>query len=334
MKNNKQQYGSSNVLVRIYEKDLLSADDFDRIIQAENVNDMLQIFLEAYYGHLIKDDEIKNIDDVLDKVLQDAYKKGFKLSPSKLLSEYVSLRYTYHNIKLAFKEQVTGQSYTSLYFPMSLYSYSAIDYAVSSGESHYLDESYLKYINEAKEDYDEYHRLYSIDVIFDRAYQSHLLLLAEKIDDEMLIDYTKRLIDYRNFTTLLRALKQKRTRNFIDTVVLTQSGHLPVEEIAELESFSDVKNYYRRTYMEKIINTLKVDTIEKVNLRLIETLVDDEKMLFLQQAKRTANGPMPLVGFLHAKEIEVKNLRIVSFTKKAHLAVDDIKERLRLNYVT
>lgn len=335
MKDVKKQYGSSNVLVRVYEKNLLEPEYFDRIINADNYEEVRQILDETYYHKFIEEMTDESIEEGQTKVLLDAYEKIFEISPSKELSEYVSLRYTYHNIKLAFKENITGENLKDLYFPISPFSHSAIEYAVSSGKSSRIPKQYLENINDVRVEYEEYHNLYAIDVMMDRHYLAHLLLLANEINDDLLIDYTERVIDYRNFITLLRAMRQERTRNFLNAV-LSDSEKIPKEDLIELahKDFSEVIRYYNRTYMDKIVSTINGDTLESLNMNRLEALIEDEMMSFLHQGKRIASGPMPIVAFLHAKEVEVKNLRILSFTKGINLEADQIRERMRLNYVT
>ena len=54
----------------------------------------------------------------------------------------------------------------------------------------------------------------------------------------------------------------------------------------------------------------------------------------MQEGKRIAQGPLPIVAYIQAKEVEVKNLRILLFGKSANMNIDEIRERMRLNYVT
>lgn len=329
-----RQYGSSNVLVRVYEKSLLSPEYFERLVIAEDTEDVDQILSETIYDQYINEMENRNIEEVLTDALRDTYEQIFKVSPNPLINEYISLRYTYHNIKINFKEVLMNQDLSHLLLPLSPISSRAIDYAISSGESQRLPELYLESINEVRSAYEEYHDLYWIDVILDRRYLTHLRALADEIGDDNLIDYTKRIIDYQNFITLIRAMNQGRTRNFLNAV-LSSSGSIPKEEILDLsqQDFEEIGRYYDRTHLSKMIRELDISEDELSTLHL-EALIDRAKMLHMHEGKRIAVGPLPIIAYIHAKEVEIMNLRIIYYAKSSNMSVDEIRERMRVNYVT
>lgn len=329
-----RQYGSSNVLVRVYEKSLLTPDYFERLIAAQNTEEVKLILQETTYDKYLDEMKNKNIEDVLFLSLQDAYEQIFSISPDTKLNEYISLRYTYHNIKLNFKENITDTDLSDLYFSITPISNRAIDYAISSGESQRLPEPYLESINEARTAYKEFNDLYSIDVILDRRYLTHLRLLADEIGDEQLVEYTKRFIDYRNIITLLRGMNQNRTRNFMNAV-LSSSGSIPKTELIELghEQYRDAIQYYEKTHLDKIVQQLDI-TDGQISTAQLETLIDDAIMMQMHVGKRTASGPLPILAYIHAKETEVKNIRVIYFAKGKKMSIEEIKERMRLNYVT
>lgn len=328
-----RQYGASNVLVRVYEKNLLSPDYFERLLNADNYDEALQILDETHYHKYIQELGINQLEEALTVSLVDAYAKIKEISPSSLLYEYVTLRFTYHNMKLIFKENIMNQDLSHLYFPFSPFNNSAIDYAVTSGQSTRLSDVYLESINEVRNEYEELQNLYSIDVIFDRRYLTHLRLLAEEIGDVRLIEYTEKFIDFRNAITLVRGKSQNRTRNFLNSV-LSSSGSIPKLELIDLaqEEDSGVINYYSRTHLDKSVNAASED--DEIIVARLEAILDDEWMLLMQEGKRIAQGPLPIVAYIQAKEVEVKNLRILLFGKSVNMDVDEIRERMRLNYVT
>ncbi|MBC7240560.1 MAG: V-type ATPase subunit, partial [Chloroflexi bacterium] len=69
------------------------------------------------------------------------------------------------------------------------------------------------------------------------------------------------------------------------------------------------------------------------NISLIEKLKDNYLITFMKQAKHVMFGIQPIVAFMVAKDMEVKNLRIIITGKQAGLSEDLLKERLRDVYV-
>ena len=335
MAKNKRQYGSSNVLIRVYEKSLLSLEYFERILAADHTDEVLQILEETNYDKFIERMEESDFENMLTRALAETFKQVYKVSPSQKVNEYLSLRYTYHNLKLIFKEQITGDNLSHLYFNFTPYDFSTIDYAVSAGESNRMPEAYVESIREAREAYEQSHDLYAIDVILDRRFHTHLGILAFEIGDEDLVTMTKRFTDYRNLIILVRAKNQNRTRNFLNAV-LSSSGSIPKEKIMELsdQEISDVVSFYSTTHLDKIVAEASNNDNSLISTMELEAIIDDQVMKNMQRGKIVATGPIPIIAYVHAKETEIKNLRIILYAKDLELSEEEIRERMRLNYVT
>ena len=335
MAKNKRQYGSSNVLIRVYEKSLLSLEYFERILAADHTDEVLQILEETSYDQFIERMEESDFENMLTRALEETFEQVYKVSPSKQVNEYLSLRYTYHNLKLNFKEQITGDDLSHLYFNLSPYDFSTIDYAVSSGESNRMPDPYVESIREAREAYEQSHDLYAIDVILDRRFHTHLGILAQEIGDEDLIAFTEKFTDYRNLIILVRAKNQNRTRNFLNAV-LSSSGSIPKEKVIELgdQEISDIVQFYSATHLDKIIDQASNNDNALISTMELEAIIDDQVMKNMQRGKYVAMGPLPILAYVHAKETEIKNLRIILYAKDLELSEEEIRERMRLNYVT
>ena len=194
---------------------------------------------------------------------------------------------------------------------------------------------YVESIREAKEAYEQSHDLYAIDVIMDRRFHTHLGLLALEIGDEDLIKITKNFTDYRNLIILVRAKNQNRTRNFLNAV-LSSSGSIAKKDLMELseQSISDIIQFYYSTHLDNIVREASDDKNEFISTMELEAIIDDQIMENMQKGKRIATGPLPIIAYVHAKETEIKNLRIILYGKDLKLSEAEIRERMRLNYVT
>ena len=296
---------------------------------------MLQILEETNYDKFIERMEESDFENMLTRALEETFEQVYKVSPSQKVNEYLSLRYTYHNLKLNFKEQITGDDLSHLYFNFTPYDFSTIDYAVSAGESNRMPEAYVESIREAREAYEQSHDLYAIDVILDRRFHTHLGMLALEIGDEDLVTMTKRFTDYRNLIILVRAKNQNRTRNFLNAV-LSSSGSIPKEKVLELseQDISEVVRFYNTTHLSDVIEEASNDDNTLISTMELEAIIDDQIMNNMQRGKYVATGPLPILAFIHAKETEIKNLRIILYAKDLKLSEEEIRERMRLNYVT
>ena len=61
---------------------------------------------------------------------------------------------------------------------------------------------------------------------------------------------------------------------------------------------------------------------------------DNAMMRKMQEAKLKSFGPLPMLSFIYAKETQARNLRLVLSAKENHIDAEEIKGRMRLNYVS
>ncbi|GEK91718.1 V-type ATPase subunit [Alkalibacterium kapii] len=327
-------YNSSNVLVRVYENNLLTRAHFERMLAADSFDEAVNVLRETPYRNdvdRIKED--KNYDSMFMNELHETYKEMFDVVPNKELIELFGLRYAYHNLKVLFKEEITEQDFDHLFIPIGRYPIAELRQAVRSGESDVLPEAYMDSINEVKSDYDEYHNAQAVDIILDRRYFTHSRILAEETGESGITELIERYIDYNNLSTLVRGMKQNRTRNFMLTV-LSSSGSIPKEDLLKLmdNDLNAVVQYYKNTKYRQLIERSIDDETGELTTVNVDYETDNAYMEKMREAKLESFGPMPIIAYLYAKETEVMNLRLVLSGKESGLTADEIRERMRLSY--
>lgn len=329
-------YGSSNVLIRVFENDLLNRAHYDRMLSASSFEEAMNVLRETPYRNdvdRIKED--KDYDSMLMNELNQIFEELFEFVPQKKLIELAGLRYAYHNLKVLFKEEFTNQKLSHLFIPIGRYSISDLRQGVRTGESENLSNHYLESIREVQLDYQEYHNPQAVDIILDRRYFTHLRNLAEEINEKEVIELVKTLIDYNNLSTLSRAIKQKRTRNFLITI-LSSSGSIPKDELVDIGN-GDLQSAARilREGKYRTIIEMSVDKeTGNISPLKIDLETDNAYMNKMKEAKFQTFGPLPILAFIYAKETEVKNLRLILSGKENGVLPEEIRERMRVNYGT
>ncbi|HAJ70108.1 MAG: V-type ATP synthase subunit C [Alkalibacterium sp.] len=327
-------YSSSNVLIRVYENNLLTRAHFERMLTADSFEEAVNVLRETPYRNdvdRIKED--KNYDSMFMNELHETYDEMFDIVPNKELIELFGLRYAYHNLKVLFKEEITDQELDHLFIPIGRYPIAELRQAVRSGQSEVLPGAYMDSINEVKSDYDEYQNVQAVDIILDRRYFTHSRELAKETGEPGVLELIERYIDYNNLSTLVRGMKQNRTRNFMLTV-LSSSGSIPKEDLLDLmkNDLSAVAQYYRKTNYRKIVDNAIDSETEELSTVNVDYETDNAYMEKMHEAKLESFGPMPVIAYLYAKETEVTNLRLILSGKENGLTADEIRERMRLNY--
>lgn len=327
-------YGSSNVLIRVYENDLLTRSHFERMLAAESFEEAVNVLRESPYRNDV--DRIKNdrdYDSMFMNELHQTFEEMFEIVPNKELVELFGLRYAYHNLKVLIKEEIVEDDLSHLFIPIGRYHISELRQAVRTGESDVLPVEYMDSIQEVRAEYEEYQNAQAIDIILDRRYFTHLRSLADQTNEEGIPELIETFIDYNNLSTLVRVMKQERTKNFL-TTVLSSSGSIPKEDLIALadEGFSAVVQFYSRTDYRQIIERARDSESGELSTVKIDYEVENAYMKRMREARLQAFGPLVVAAFIFAKETEVKNIRLVLSGKENGVSADAIRERMRLNY--
>jgi V/A-type H+-transporting ATPase subunit C len=172
-----------------------------------------------------------------------------------------------------------------------------------------------------------------IDLIMDRACFRHIKVAAEASDVGFLKDFAGIMIDLANIRIFLRIKSMKKGRDFLQKFLLpggSLDGKLFLENLEEpVDSFANSLKYGPYASLEEGFESYKATG----SITKLEKLSDNFVMSFVKKARYTAFGAEPLVGYLMAKEHEIKNIRIIMVGKINNISNDLIKERLRETYV-
>lgn len=327
-------YGPLNTTVRVHENNLLNQSDYDRMLSAQTYEDAVRVLTETSYRDGVDSAvNTKEYDDMLMTNLKETYRWVLNQSPNQLLSELMTLGYAYHNIKVLFKEELTGKDFDKTLIEIGLYPIFEFRRAVSQGQSDVLPELYIQNINNLRNEFAETPRLNDIDIFVDRAYVHHLKRLSEQIDDVDVTRYIEKLIDNTNMSIFFRALAGNRGMTHLQATI-TDEGAISTAffvEVAQggmenaIRVFSESPDY-------RDIIAQAIDEEGHFSLRRLEQAIDNATETYLAQAKFHVFGPLPVLAFISAKEIEVKNIRLVLTGKINNIESDIVRDRMRLDY--
>lgn len=343
---NRENFIAASISTRIYEDDLLKARDLERLNDYESLSEVLNALNDSSYSSAIAElDRDEEYEKILNKELVKVYDKIADVTPDKNISQYLIEKYNFHNLKLLVKELIQEEDYSKIYSPMANVDTAFIkrellrttDGEVSLGSVGKKDdrEIYLAYAQKALKAYRESENPAMIDISLDKSYYEREVDLAEKTGIESLLAYTKEAIDLNNIKTLLRIRGQKLDFDHLKNALI-EGGNLDKNDVLAMISM-DVNEIVSKTSSLKINSYLKasLDRDKKIeeNLLDLEKAIDDHFMDFAKKAKAMTYGPEVLLGFLIAKEQEIKNLRIIFISKLNSLPKDFTRERLRETYV-
>ena len=343
---NRENFIAASISTKIYEDDLLKARDLERLNDYESLSEVLNALNDSSYASAISElDRDEEYEKILNKELVKVYEKIDDVTPDKNISQYLIEKYNFHNLKLLVKEIIQEEDFSKIYSPMANVDTAFIkrelmkstdgEVSLASVGKKEDRDIYLSYAQKALIAYKESENPAMIDISLDKSYYERELSLAKATGIESLLIYTKEAIDLVNIKTLLRIRGQKLDFDHLKNSLI-EGGNLDKNDFFAMISM-DVSEIVSKTSSLKVNSYLKKsldrDKKDSENLLDLEKAIDDHFMDFAKNAKSMTYGPEVLLGFLIAKEQEIKNLRIIFISKLNSLPKNFTRERLREAYV-
>jgi hypothetical protein len=326
----RENFIQSSVRIRHAEKKLLTKQQLQRLADAKNLEDAIKLLNEtSYSSELSKLDRPENYEQVLSEVLNKTYKEAMEISPEKSLVEILSCKYDYHNLKVLVKENILKEKFDSMYCMLDGNEIEAFrELALKNDEGLSKDfKECLDFFETTKDPQD-------IDIFIDKKYFEKVLSLAEGFKLEMITEYFKAMIDFINLRTFIRCRKQNQVKETLEKVLI-KGGDVETDKILDM-FYEDIEILPIKLKAYKIGRVLSkiVEEYKNTNsLNSFEKSMDDYLVEIVRKAKSIHYGAEVIFSFLFAKELEIKNLRLILVGKVNGLSADFIKERLREVYV-
>lgn len=312
--------------VRSMENKLLTKQKLMQMAEAKDAAEALRILSETDYGKTeIKDEH--EFEKMIQNHLEAEYQAVGKLIPSETFMDIFRFKNDYHNIKVLIKEEISKVN--------------GKKYLVQGGsipledlQKNFRDRNYMELPNIKAEAVQEAIEMYAktksgryIDTILDKACFQVMSDAAEKLGNEYVSRYVKKLADVTNLKTLLRIWKMMRSDEEMEESIVP-GGELPAELLMKA-----LKN-------DTILQTLKettygylCETYMEQGFTVFEKACDDYLMEYVKDAKYKTLTPEPVAAYILAKETEAKCVRIIMTCKLQDIDAETIKERVREAYV-
>lgn len=327
-------YKGINTLIRTYELRLLKQEDFERLIKADSLKAALDFLKTSDYE--FDTEEVlhnKDFNGFLITHLARVYSELYEVAPQPELLDLFTLRYSYHNLKVLLKERFLEQNHSELLIPIGRLSIESLRNLVETKESNAAHPIMAEAVKSVMEEYAESGRIEAVTVYMDTYYLRHLRAISDGLNNETITKITNLIIDMYNLTTVVRSRKQNKPRSHLYTL-LSSAGSISKQELID-ESINGPVAVIRKLYggqsysseLEKVIsdaNTVQTLKLDKLQADLIHDVVSS--------GLYEAFGPMPLLGYVYAKETEVTNLRLLLVGKDNAISEDILRERVRQVY--
>lgn len=174
-----------------------------------------------------------------------------------------------------------------------------------------------------------------LDILIDQFYFEFITRIAQETSSEFLIKFYDLLSGLINLKNILRLFFEKKEFYdfepfYIDSKILTKEMCKQLFE----SKFEKIGSLLVENPMNSEINGIINIVIKDKNLSHLEKWIDDQLTLMLKENLRTAFFNFEnLVVYKWAKEIELKNIKIIYIGKKNNIPREMIEKLIRKSYV-
>ena len=331
----REKFVQASVRIRNLEKKLLTKIQFERLYEAENLEEAVRHLNEtAYSEDLAKIDRAENFEVALSNSLNKTYNEVLALCPVKELVDILTYRFAFHNMKVIVKEKILQEDFEHIY---SKVHYEDLDNLKKQFETEKGEKGtwYEDTIIQAYKIFEKTKDPEKIEVFIDKRYFEKVLEVSKKFGLDLIEEYFKTMIDFINIRTFIRSKRQEQDISVLKEALI-QDGYIDIDDISSYfyKEIEDLVNTHKNSKIGKSLFLGLKGYNETGRLLLFEKYMENYLTnLLKERVKRMPYGPEIIFAYVHAKEIEIKNLRIALVGRANGLSPDFIKERLRETYV-
>ena len=318
--------------IKAMENSLLTRERMELLLGAHSDEEAARILQECGYP-AFSADRPEEMDAALSAAREATLEDLGAGVPDSRYLDIFKLKYDYHNAKAILKARAVGTDPDSMLMDLGRVPVGELKEAVASGDDVNLPAKLAAAIAEAGDVLDTTRDPQLSDMVLDRWYYRDMMAEAEDTGSDFLAGYVRISIDAANLRALVRTLRMGKNADFLQGV-LFEHGDLAVESLLEIAAAggSGLAELYASTDLKAAAES-GAEALSGGPLTEFEKRCDDAVSDYLSGAQFVPFGEAPLVGYLAARETEYTNLRILLMGKKAGLAPEIIRSRLRESYV-
>jgi len=321
--------------IRALEDRMVDEAKLLRMIDAPDFEGAHSVLNETQYAELF--DRLKvqfDFEELLRLELRRLKGLLERLSPSNPILEALWYKYDIHNIKLLLKAKVLGKKVDIAHlFHVGNISSDLLQSYILQG-SGFIPAETRELIGNVDAEYKKSGDPEIINSLLDKEYFSRLKKVAELNVVPFFISFVRSQIDLADIKIFLRVKTGKRDAeifksSFISGGTLSLSFFLEIFD-KSIEDFSGKLKFssYGAAVSEGIDLYMKEGSFVA-----LEKLMEDYLLDHLRFSKRLSFGIEPLIGYMFAKESEIKTLRLIFRSKMENVPPETIKLRAGRAYV-
>ena len=321
--------------IRVIEQKMLSPAMLERMIEANSPEEALKVLQDAGYGFAGEGHRVSDYERLLNEEQEKVYQLLMETVPDPREFDLLIIKNDYHNLKVYLKAELSDQEVNSSYLlKPSLIPGEQLADLFRERDFAELPARMTEAVEASFDAFAKTRDPQMVDLILDTALYSHMLELSAEVNSEFVTGLVNTMVDLTNLRILLRTKLINRPWEFMKSFLIA-GGSFDSEfyrELHELEFDQIAKAYANTAYSQLLIESMNSLRLSR-SLAGFEKLCDNYLVAMLKTMKYSIFGIEPLVAYYLAKEMEIKNVRIIMVGKINRLEQYAIRERLRETYV-
>lgn len=329
-----EKYIFATARVRGNENNLLTHEKMEKMLDAKTPEEAMKILIDCSYGDGAADVPARDFELLLKQEQEKTNAFIRQIAPEPAVFDMFLYPYDYHNLKVLLKAEYLGSDPEPMLLDAGTIPVAKLRAAVTERNLSILTEEMQKAFHEILDQFAKTGDPQIIDILFDRAYFVDIAKIARQCDSSYVKGYVCTLIDTTNLKTFARVKKMGKSWDFF-AKVFVEGGNIPRKRFIEgfensLEQFAE--SLAAGGYDEGL--ALGAQSLKETNkFTEFERQCDNMLISYVKNAKYVPYGIEPLIGFMVAKDNEMKQARIIMSGKLNNLPADEIRGRLRETYV-
>lgn len=336
---NQGAYGYAVARIRSMEHRLLDSGVLQRMIDAEDFASILKILGETSYSFALTPQiSGADFDKVLEADLHSTYEEIRTFIPDKSIVEIMRLQYDFHNVKVLLKSMFNvrtgGKKRWDLLTSLGSYSLDDIIMNIESEEYRLLPFGLNILIPKCMTLWEQDRDVLEVERLIDKRMFKVMLEKAKKLEMPGIISWIRTRIDGENIRTLLR-LKRFNFDAAKALPFLHEGGTIDVKMLSNLiaEPFETWGRAIEFSDFGKIIGSIDPSGNYSDIILSLERVLDDYYMEKIAAGRFSPSAPENIPAYLWAKEMEIKNIRVITVTKRNKGDKDQLRRLMRHGYV-
>jgi V/A-type H+-transporting ATPase subunit C len=173
-----------------------------------------------------------------------------------------------------------------------------------------------------------------IDIYLDQTQAIMFSAAAAKVENDFFRDYVSLRSDLANAGMLLRTRFLHSGVDYLARVLLP-GGQIPVARLLELYEapVEDIIAALSTTRLAGLAETVEHFAQGGEAIARFSQAQDEVLIRFVQNAKRILRGPEAIIGYLIAREMEIRTIRIIITCLRNDIPIEKARELARLTYL-